>query len=151
MTSVAVKLTHVSCWCGTPFMAPADMVEALRDRGVGDLHCPHGHSIVWNETTEAKRAKALASELEAKKRYCDTLSTRLSQVREEAAHERARANGYKGAMTKAKNRVGKGVCPCCNREFVRLKRHMASKHPEYADLTDEQRARNEDRPAKKAT
>ena len=38
----------------------------------------------------------------------------------------------KAAKTRLKNRVGKGVCPCCNRSFANLKRHMASQHPEFA-------------------
>lgn len=27
--------------------------------------------------------------------------------------------------------VKNGVCPCCNRSFVNLKRHVQNKHPEY--------------------
>lgn len=30
-----------------------------------------------------------------------------------------------------KKRVGNGVCPCCNRTFENLSRHMSCKHPEY--------------------
>ena len=30
-------------------------------------------------------------------------------------------------------RVEHGVCPCCKRSFSALARHMATKHPEYAD------------------
>ena len=29
-------------------------------------------------------------------------------------------------------RVGHGVCPCCNRTFGDLYRHMSTKHPGYA-------------------
>jgi hypothetical protein len=28
-------------------------------------------------------------------------------------------------------RIGNGVCPCCNRSFTNLRRHMTTKHPEY--------------------
>lgn len=38
----------------------------------------------------------------------------------------------RGVVTKTKNRIGKGVCPCCNRTFVELARHIATKHPDYA-------------------
>jgi hypothetical protein len=31
-----------------------------------------------------------------------------------------------------KKRAVAGVCPCCNRHFRELERHMASKHPKYA-------------------
>jgi hypothetical protein len=35
-------------------------------------------------------------------------------------------------VTKIKNRVGHGVCPCCTRSFQNLARHMASEHPTFA-------------------
>lgn len=30
-----------------------------------------------------------------------------------------------------RNRAAAGVCPCCNRTFEQLGRHMTTKHPEY--------------------
>ncbi|WP_159103999.1 hypothetical protein [Rhodopseudomonas sp. B29] len=47
----------------------------------------------------------------------------------EAAERRAAA--ARGQVTKIKNRVGHGVCPCCNRTFANLARHMAGEHPGY--------------------
>lgn len=35
----------------------------------------------------------------------------------------------RGQVTRIKNRVGNGVCPCCNRSFGNLHRHMQTKHP----------------------
>jgi hypothetical protein len=29
--------------------------------------------------------------------------------------------------------VANGVCPCCNRTFQNLARHMAGKHPDYEE------------------
>jgi hypothetical protein len=34
-------------------------------------------------------------------------------------------------MTRIKKRVAAGVCPCCNRSFKDLARHMAGQHPDY--------------------
>lgn len=39
----------------------------------------------------------------------------------------------KGLLTRMKNRVGNGVCPCCNRHFKNLQGHMKTKHPEFKD------------------
>jgi hypothetical protein len=39
----------------------------------------------------------------------------------------------RGQLTKFKKRVGRGVCPCCNRHFKDLARHMESKHPELIE------------------
>lgn len=38
----------------------------------------------------------------------------------------------KGVVTRTRNRIANGVCPCCDRSFTNLQRHMASKHPDYA-------------------
>lgn len=38
----------------------------------------------------------------------------------------------KGVITRTKNRIAGGVCPCCNRNFQNLARHMATKHKDYA-------------------
>jgi hypothetical protein len=53
------------------------------------------------------------------------------QDERDTAERRRRAE--KAAKTKIKNRVAKGVCPCCNRTFQNLADHMKSKHPDYAD------------------
>lgn len=38
----------------------------------------------------------------------------------------------RGQVTRLKNRAAAGVCPCCNRTFHQLVRHMAAKHPDFA-------------------
>lgn len=43
---------------------------------------------------------------------------------------KARTNAYKGNVTKLKKRASAGLCPCCNRHFTNLQRHIASKHPD---------------------
>ena len=37
----------------------------------------------------------------------------------------------KGQISKLKKRASAGVCPCCNRSFQNLRRHMGNKHPEF--------------------
>lgn len=39
-----------------------------------------------------------------------------------------------------KKRVQGGACPCCNRHFVQLERHMATKHPEIVGLPKKARS-----------
>lgn len=34
------------------------------------------------------------------------------------------------APKQAQTRIGAGICPCCNRTFSQLARHMQSKHPD---------------------
>lgn len=50
---------------------------------------------------------------------------------DEAEAVKRSAAAYKGAATRLKNRAKAGVCPCCNRTFQNLARHMASQHPDH--------------------
>lgn len=65
-------------------------------------------------------------------------------ARERARHDqtRARLTAQRGAATRARNERDRlkrhataGVCPVdgCHRHFTNLERHIASKHPAYAD------------------
>ena len=56
----------------------------------------------------------------------------LDTMREDRDHKEYQRRAEKAAKTKIKNRVGNGVCPCCNRTFKDLARHMANKHPTFA-------------------
>lgn len=53
-----------------------------------------------------------------------------SVLSERNAAQRA-LRATKGRLTKTKKRIANGVCPCCNRHFVNLERHMTGKHPDY--------------------
>ena len=37
----------------------------------------------------------------------------------------------RGVNTKLKKRVAAGVCPCCQRSFINLRRHMTTQHADY--------------------
>jgi DNA repair exonuclease SbcCD ATPase subunit len=91
--------------------------------------CPNGHTQAYVES-EADR---LRGELDKTRRERDQLkqneawwSQRLDLAREEQ-------KALKAQVKKITVRVGQGVCPCCNRQFVQLKRHMAVKHPTYKE------------------
>lgn len=95
--------------------------------------CPNGHEQVFRES-EVERLKR---ELEAHKRTLEWTRNSRDRYQKDYEHEKHRANGYKGALTRTKNRVGQGVCPCCNRTFVKLAAHMKTKHPQYANEATE--------------
>jgi DNA repair exonuclease SbcCD ATPase subunit len=42
-----------------------------------------------------------------------------------------RLSAQKAQTTKARKRAAAALCPCCNRSFVQLRRHMETKHPGY--------------------
>ncbi len=63
------------------------------------------------------------------------VSTRdqLDTMREDRNFKEMQRRAEKGHKTRIKKRVANGVCPCCNRSFKDLARHMKGQHPEFAD------------------
>lgn len=120
--------------CGVVFGITTEYEERRRDDGIA-FHCPNGHVNSWQETAADRERKArikaekLAQQLEEdRSRYQEWLR------KEREAHkatERRRA-AAKGQLTKAKKRAAAALCPCCNRSFVQLRRHLETKHPEYS-------------------
>ncbi|MGH2556397.1 MAG: hypothetical protein ACRDHO_11845 [Actinomycetota bacterium] len=117
-----MKLIPAWCGlCGVDFAWPDWMNKKSREDG-SSFYCPNGHRIGYGETENDKLQQRLRS-----------MEARLQHERDQReATERSLA-AKKGQVTKLKKRVGKGVCPCCNRHFVNVERHMASEHPEYSE------------------
>jgi hypothetical protein len=53
-----------------------------------------------------------------------------TNLAERVNEARVRAEKAEEAKARLEKRVRSGLCPCCKRSFVNLKRHMATKHPE---------------------
>lgn len=121
--------------CGVQFaVTEAFQKKRLEVRGPNNpFYCPNGHKIWYigksAEDLQRERAEQLQRQLEA-------ADNRLKAARE--ARERAdrQAAAARGQVTKIKNRVSHGVCPCCNRTFENLQRHMASQHPTFAEAAE---------------
>lgn len=112
------------CVCGIQFGVPPYFISNKR-ANAGTLYCPNGHGLGWSKSE------------------ADKLREQLQKANSETEWQRARAQrlekdlqSQKGQLTKLKNRVAKGVCPCCQRSFVALKRHMKTKHPDYVEGSD---------------
>ena len=129
MGQIAVKhevlLETMDCiTCGVTFGIPKTMHDTARRVG-GFWCCPNGHSQGWEKGTENTKIKNLERELE------------LEKSRKQSALERAnalqiRADDLERKAKMALKRAKAGVCPCCNRTFKQLVRHMKTKHPEHA-------------------
>lgn len=122
MTSTFVfghKYVLVTCGadgCDQSFGMSQDFYDETMRTGRG-WHCPKGHSRVWRgKTTEQKLADAEARETH--------LADQLRAAVDEAEKRRQQ-------IIRDRSRYAAGVCPCCNRSFPGLARHMASKHPDY--------------------
>lgn len=107
------------CKCGVVFWVPARLNAARRKDG-GTFYCPNGHAQHYTET-DADRFR----------RERDRLQQKISEMQDRADKKDRQVAAYRGQITKLKNRASKGVCPCCNRSFQNLRRHMESQHPDF--------------------
>lgn len=115
------------CTCNTPFYFPQSKFDRCKKYGES-FYCPNGHSLQYAETENTKLKKDLEAEMQKLKFVRES----LENVKNQRNRAERRVSAYKGMITKTKNRVGKGVCPCCNRFFSKLHDHMKNKHPEYS-------------------
>ncbi len=121
-----VELQIMECGtCGVAFAIPQTMYDTCEREG-GYWCCPLGHSRGYHKKdlkSVADKLRDQVAQLEAAVRYeKDRVE---SQKRQTAA--------VKGQMTKLEKRVANGVCPCCNRTFQNLARHIKTKHPELTE------------------
>lgn len=116
--------------CKCEVWIPDDLYAAAkRSENIG-FHCAYGHSLVFKEgETEADKLRRERDRLAQQIAYKDDEIKRQREQREAAER---RLSATKGVVTKIKNRVGNGVCPCCNRTFGNLARHMMNEHPHFS-------------------
>lgn len=126
-------MTHkwVTCYrCKTQFAMAEDIFNLAHQRAEEiSFWCPNGHSQVFS------KGKTEAEKLRDER---DKLTQRLAEWQDYEAEQRKRAEALerklsasKGQITRIKKRAANGVCPCCNRTFSDLAKHMAGKHPGF--------------------
>lgn len=117
--------------CGIRYLVPTDWRrDKQHNRGSGS--CPNGHA--WQYTTsEADKLRAERDRLKQNEAY---LNDRVRELVDARDRETRRVTAAKGQITKLKKRASNGVCPCCNRTFADLARHMAGKHPGFVAEPD---------------
>lgn len=117
-----IELVELQCGnCGVYHAIPKAMHDTCVEEG-GFWHCPNGHSRGYREGRREREAVRLER---------DRLKQQLAERDDKIATLKKSAAAVRGEYTKIKNRVAAGVCPCCNRSFENLYRHMKTKHPEF--------------------
>ena len=128
---LAQELETFTCWaregCGVQFAIPATLARTLRTQG-GGFYCPKGHHLGFGESDLDKARKERDNALK-RLEWAQRNAEIQKQAKKRAEHARAIAAGKLKAQSQ---RVKVGVCPCCNRTFKQLARHMACKHPNWA-------------------
>ncbi|UVF60337.1 hypothetical protein SEA_MURP_63 [Gordonia phage Murp] len=108
--------------CAMEF-AVTERFKQLRREDHGIFWCPSGHRQWYPGETEEQRQRKRA----------DRAERRAANAEENVRIERASHAATKGQLTKTKNRIANGVCPCCHRSFVNVARHMQSQHPDFCE------------------
>ena len=122
-TNLVTWVTIYCYKCGAAFAVPTEVDEEWHARGQS-FYCPNGHSQHYTMSLEKKLQQA-RDQLTRERAYHD-------QTRADLESKKHQLRATKGVVTKIKRRVGKGVCPCCNRTFPNLTKHMDTKHPDWS-------------------
>lgn len=120
LTASETLITEVCCNCGVLFAMPKYLQVKLRENREY-FYCPNGHQQHYTGKSEAEEQRERA----------ERLATQVKQMGNRLETEKRSHSATKGKVTKLKNRIANGVCPCCNRTFANLGKHMANQHPEF--------------------
>lgn len=108
----------VTCGCGCDLQFAMTRIFYNHTKESGcTWYCPKGHARSWSGPTTTQKLEAA----EARQR---ALKDQL-----EAAEAEAEATRVK--LIRDRHRFANGVCPCCNRSFENVARHMKTKHPDF--------------------
>lgn len=116
--------------CKCEMWLPDSLNESARRSENVSFYCAYGHAQYFpqgeSEETKLRRER-------------DCLTQQVAEKNDAIAYQRKRAerterqlSATKGVVTRIKNRVGHGVCPCCTRSFANLARHMQTQHSGFA-------------------
>lgn len=135
--TTSVELVEVNCGCcGGVYAINKVYHQRCYDKGLS-WRCPYPDcNVTWGwsgsgaHKKELKRLERLRKNAEDRERHAHQ---RAEAALADAKHADHRARGFKGQLTQTKKRIGKGQCPCCQKPYVHLARHMEKMHPEYED------------------
>jgi Zn ribbon nucleic-acid-binding protein len=110
------------CNCGVMFALTVEFQDNKK-RDKTRFYCPNGHGQSYTGITDEEKARrALVAQRAAEDQ---ARAAEAARAREETARKKAQAEAKR-----LKARAAGGACPHCNRTFVQLARHVATKHPE---------------------
>lgn len=120
LTAETVLATVACGECGGTY-AISERYRQQKEDERGFWHCPYCQvSWGYGEGKVQRLEKQLAQE-----------RARSDQARARAKEFERSMQATKGHLTRLKQRVANGVCPCCQRQFANLAQHMRNQHPEY--------------------
>lgn len=127
--AVVVTLADINCGCRGGTYAINERFRQQCWQEGKSWTCPYCKTG-WGYSNNNENAR-LKRELEAEKRRKDAALARANEESQRRLKTEHRLRAQKGLATKLRHRAAAGVCPCCNRTFANLARHMGTKHPDY--------------------
>lgn len=112
------------CNCGIRFGVSHERNSRLRESHK-TFYCPSGHPQSYSGESEKERLR----------RENERMVRRMAWKDDELLAAERSVSAMRGQITKIKKRAAAGVCPCCNRQFQNLHRHMLTKHPSFVEET----------------
>jgi hypothetical protein len=116
--------------CAVWHTVPEVTYEAYSREG-GFWSCPNGHQRGFRKGSDE-------IEREETRRERDRLKQDAARLNGELAAERKRADEAERKTVQIRRRAAAGVCPCCNRTFLNVQRHMKTKHANVVPLEQKQ-------------
>jgi hypothetical protein len=113
------ELVVHTCWCGMAHAIPRVLSNTASREGTA-VYCPAGHTWVVKN-----------SEMSLLKQQVATRTAELDQERARANAAEAKAKKLVAEAKRLQKRASAGVCPCCNRTFQNVGRHMKTQHPDH--------------------
>lgn len=107
--------------CGVIF-AMTEAYLAARRADHRTFYCLNGHGRCWPQKSEAEKLRDRLRTTEAQ----------LTHTQDQLQMTEYQRRAQKGQVTRLRNRIAAGVCPCCNRSFQDVRAHMRGQHPDLA-------------------
>ena len=118
LRNIQIKMRDMQCpECGVLFSMPQTLHDEAKRHSSQSWYCPNGHSRHFAKSKDQLRIAELEDTLRKEEKRRSWAESDATAARKE--------------LKKNHRRIGNGVCPCCNRTFKQLQRHMKNKHPEY--------------------
>lgn len=110
-------VTEVCYKCDVLFAMTAAYKEERRKDHDLEFYCPNGHGQVYSGKTDTEKLR--------------DAEIREQAVRDQLAAAIEDAEKVRQQTLRERQRIANGVCPCCNRSFENVRRHISSQHPEF--------------------
>lgn len=114
--------------CGVEVTMPGAYLRKRREDGQ-TYYCINGHALCHRVNDLDKLRAELAREQAARKSAEQSAQAERDR---RATAEKGQAIA-RGKLRAQSVRVANGVCPCCQRSFCNLARHMKTKHPSFTE------------------